>query len=174
MDYQEKSNSKIGVSGGGKNYLKFPWSIEDTIENLEDLKEIMKQKLIITNYHGRGEKDAEEVAFDFDRAINALKENWEYKQLGTLEEMKMIKETHLTGAELAQISCMLKQLAEYEKIGTLEELKELVEPSKKEHPIEVLGILGGKEYECRNCGNTVSYMDDYCKWCGKAQDWSGK
>lgn len=88
MDYREKSNLKIGVSGAGKKYLKMPWSIEDTIKNLEELKEIMQQKLIMTNYHGRGEKDAEEIAFDFDRAIQALKENQEYKQLGTLEEVR--------------------------------------------------------------------------------------
>lgn len=88
MDYQEKSNLKIGVSGVGKNYLKMPWSIEDTIENLEELKEMMQKKLIMTNYHGRGEKDADEIAFDFDRAIQALKEDQEYKQLGTLEEVR--------------------------------------------------------------------------------------
>lgn len=88
MDYQKESNLKIGVSGAGKNYLKMPWSIEDTIENLEELKEIMQQKLIMTNYHGKGEKDAEEIAFDFDRAIQALKENQKYKQLGTLEEVR--------------------------------------------------------------------------------------
>ena len=89
MDYQEESNLKIGASGAGKkNYLKMPWSVEDTIENLEELKEMMQQKLIMTNYHGRGEKDAEEIAFDFDRAIQALKENQEYKQLGTLKEVR--------------------------------------------------------------------------------------
>ena len=88
MDYQETINLKIGVSGAGKNYLKMPWSIEDTIENLEELREMMQQRLIMTNYHGRGEKDAEEIAFDFNRAIQALKENQEYKKLGTLEEVR--------------------------------------------------------------------------------------
>ena len=92
MDYQKKSNLKIGVSGSGKNYLKMPWSIEDTMENLEELKEMMQQKLIMKNYHARGEKDAEELAFDFDRAINALKENQEYKKLGTLEEVQVAVE----------------------------------------------------------------------------------
>ena len=103
MDYQKKSNLKIGVSGYGENYLKMSWSIEDTIENLEELKEMMQQKLIMTNYHGRGEKDAEEVAFDLDRAINALKENLEYKKLGTLEEMKILKSAYLIGAELDEL-----------------------------------------------------------------------
>lgn len=88
MDYQKKSSLQIGVSGAGKKYLKMPWSIEDTIKNLEELKEIMKQKLIMENYHGRGEKDSVEIAFDFDRAIQALKENQEYKKLGTLEEVR--------------------------------------------------------------------------------------
>lgn len=112
MDYQKKSNLKIGVSGSGKNYLKMPWSIEDTIENLEELKEMMQQKLIMTNYHGRGEKDAEEIAFDFDRAIQALKENQEYKKLGTLEEVreaverqKAKKVTDIRGDKLKFCTC---------------------------------------------------------------------
>ena len=107
-----------------------------------------------------------------DTAISAMQELQEYKKLGTLEEMKLLKATHLTGAELAQISCMLKQLAEYEKIGTLEEVRETVEKQKEERPQKVLGIFGGEEYECRECGNTVEYMEEYCKWCGKAQNWS--
>lgn len=41
MDYQKKSSLQIGVSGAEKNYLKMPWSIEGTIENLEELKEMM-------------------------------------------------------------------------------------------------------------------------------------
>ena len=105
-------------------------------------------------------------------AVSAMQELQEYKQLGTLEEMKLLKATHLTGVELAQISCMLKQLAEYEKIGTLEEVRETVEKQKEERPRPVLGIFGGEEYECRECGNTVEYMDDYCKWCGQKLNWS--
>ena len=98
MDYQKESNLKIGASGSGKNYLKMPWSIEDTIENLEELKEMMQQKLIMINYHGRGEKDAEEIAFDFDRAIQALKENQEYKKIRTLDEVReaMEKQTAIS------------------------------------------------------------------------------
>ena len=42
MDYQKKSSLQIGVSGAGKKYLKMPWSVEDTIENLEDFKETIK------------------------------------------------------------------------------------------------------------------------------------
>lgn len=53
-------------------YLEMPWSVEDTIKNLEELKDNMQEKVKLINLHGRGEKDAEEVAFDFDRAIKAL------------------------------------------------------------------------------------------------------
>ena len=135
MDYQKESNLKIGVSGACKNYLKMPWSVEDTIENLEELKEIMQQKLIMTKYHGRGEKDAEKIAFDFDRAINALKENQEYKKLGTLEEMKILKSAYLIGAELDELYCAVKRLNEYKKIGALEKFMEMAERQKPKQQI---------------------------------------
>lgn len=57
---------------GEIKYLELPWSMEKTIENLNELKEGLQQRVIIKNLHGRGEKDAEEIAFDFDRAIGAL------------------------------------------------------------------------------------------------------
>lgn len=53
-------------------YLEMPWSIEDTIENLKEIKELMKIRCKNMNVDGKGERDAEEVEFDFDRAINAL------------------------------------------------------------------------------------------------------
>ena len=65
-----------------------------------------------------------------------------------------------------------RKLARYEDIGTLEEFREAIEKQKEERPVAVLGTFGGEEYECRECGNTVEYMDEYCKWCGKKLDWS--
>lgn len=62
-----------------QKYIELPWDLEDTIENFKELKEVMQQRVIKTNLHGRGEKDAEEVAFDFDRAINALEKQIPYK-----------------------------------------------------------------------------------------------
>ena len=69
-------------------YLELPWSVEDTIENLKELKDGLQEKCIIQNLHGRGEKDAEEIAFDFDRAINALEEIQKYRAIGTPEECR--------------------------------------------------------------------------------------
>lgn len=74
-------------------------------------------------------------------------------------------------AYIIAISAM-QELQEYKQLGTLEEVRETVEKQKEEHPQKVLGIFGDEEYECKNCGSPVDYMDDYCKWCGKAQDWS--
>lgn len=146
MDYQKESNLKIGVSGAGKNYLKMPWSIEDTIENLEELKEKMQQRLIMTNYHGRGEKDAEEIAFDFNRAIQELKENQEYKKLGTLEEVREAVEKQRT------------KKPTYDGDGYAPD-----------------GTFVWDEWICPKCGNIyeVDYDDyDYCPKCGQHIDWS--
>ena len=65
----------------------------------------------------------------------------------------------------------MKELREYKQLGTLEELKELSELSKEEHPRAVLGAFGGEEYECKNCGSPVEYLDEYCRYCGQKQDW---
>ena len=53
-------------------YLEMPWGIEDTIENLNEIKEILKVKLINENLDGKASDDVKELEFDFDRAINAL------------------------------------------------------------------------------------------------------
>lgn len=55
-----------------KQYLEMPWSIEDTIENLKEVKEYLKRIVIRADVDGKGESDAKEVAVDFDRAIEAL------------------------------------------------------------------------------------------------------
>ena len=53
-------------------YLEMPWSIEDTIENLNEIKENLKVILINKNLDGKASDDVKELEFDFDRAINAL------------------------------------------------------------------------------------------------------
>lgn len=52
--------------------LKMPWSMDDTIENLKELKEILKTHVRKVNYEGSAESDAEEIEFDFGRAIKAM------------------------------------------------------------------------------------------------------
>ena len=147
MDYQEKSNLKIGVSGVGKKYLKIPWSIEDTIENLTELKEALQKRVIVVNLHGRGKMDAEEIAFDFNRAIQALKENQEYRKLGTLEEVRETVEkqkakkisTHVNDSDI--------------KIGN------------------VVFRKGTKAHKCQ-CDRLVMRGYKFCPECGQRIDWS--
>lgn len=62
-----------------REYAELPWSVEDTIENLKSVKDSMKERVILLNLHGRGEKDAEEVEFDFGRAIDALERQEKYR-----------------------------------------------------------------------------------------------
>lgn len=55
------------------SYSRLPWSIEETIQNMIDLKKHLQEMVLKRNLDGRGEEDAIEVAFDFERAISALK-----------------------------------------------------------------------------------------------------
>jgi hypothetical protein len=66
----------------------------------------------------------------------------------------------------------LEEVQQYRAIGTPEECREAVEKQADEKPTAVLGIFGGKEYECKNCGSDVCYGDEYCRWCGQKLDWS--
>lgn len=65
----------------------------------------------------------------------------------------------------------LIELNAYKQLGTLEEVREAVKKQEEERPQKVLGIFGGEKYECRECGNTVEYLDEYCRCCGQKQDW---
>lgn len=54
-------------------YLKMPWSMEDTVKNLEEIEQHIVGILKKANVDGMGEKDAAEFAFDFERAMISLK-----------------------------------------------------------------------------------------------------
>lgn len=127
-------------------YLEIPWSIEDTIENLKELKEVLQERCIIQNLHGRGEKDAEEVAFDFDRAINALEEVQKYRAIGTVVECREAVDNRRA------------KRPTYEGDGYAPD-----------------GTFVWDEWICPNCDTRyeVDYDDyDYCPNCGQAIDWS--
>lgn len=58
--------------------LKMPWSIEDTIENMEHIRDIMIRKVRGINLDGKSEQDVAEVNFDFSRAVKALEKQIPY------------------------------------------------------------------------------------------------
>ena len=109
---------------------------------------------------------------DYQEAIEVINNHERYvgvKYVNGVEEAYVTP--YFEKALSAAISAM-QELQEYKQLGTLEKVSDAVEKQKKERPQKVLGIFGGEEYECRECGNTVEYMDEYCKWCGQKLNWS--
>lgn len=138
----------------------------------------MYEGMILYNkdFEPRNDNSNYERKMDFLKtAISAMQELQAIHNNGiSLERLKDIdfrKQVveHINYMEYLDIKDVLE---EYKRLGTLEEVREAVEKQKEERPIAVLGTFGGEEHECRECGNTVEYMDEYCKWCGKKLDWS--
>lgn len=56
--------------------------------------------------------------------VDALEEVLQYRSIGTVEELKQLKENGaFTGLELAQLAAMQIKLKEYSAIGTIEECR---------------------------------------------------
>jgi len=123
--------------------LDFPWSMEDTIENLKELKEILQEHLRRKNYEGQGERDVKEIAFDFDRAIQALEEVEQYRALGTVEELTNQKHN---------LSVAYKCIEELQQ-------KDWIPFEQREADEEE------KEYWLKNYGQEIEYM-----LCGRLPD----
>ena len=88
----------------------------------------------------------EKVAFDFDRAINALKENQEHKKLGTLEEVR------------ESVEKQREKKPTYDGDGYAPD-----------------GTFIWDEWICPHCRSKyeVDYDDyNYCPNCGQHIDWS--
>lgn len=104
---------------------------------------------------------------DYQKAIE------EFKNICKDQEDQSVQIPECVMVIAENINFSLNDLIEYRKLGTLEEVQEAAENQKEERPIAVLGVFGGEEYECKNCGSPVEYLDDYCRCCGNKQDWSG-
>lgn len=116
-------------------------------------------------------------------AIKALEEVQQYRAIGTVEELKSLKENGaFTGEELAQLAAMQMWLRDYEKIGTVDECRAAVDKQTAKRPKE----YEDKYYACPVCGNVLLHkwekypdklMDKsnglpYCLGCGQHLDWS--
>ena len=67
-------------------------------------------------------------------AIQALEEIQQCRAIGTVEELKSMKENGaFTGVELAQLAAMQMRLKEYSAIGTIEEFKALKVENEELH-----------------------------------------
>ena len=103
----------------------------------------------------------------------AIEEVQQYREIGTVKELKELKECAFSGMEPASICIAMQHLKKYEAVGTIEECRAAVEKSPN--------IWGGRYdkegnmiydmYDCQNCGE--SYETDgnrynHCPNCGQA------
>ncbi len=103
----------------------------------------------------------------------AIEEVQQYREIGTVRELKGLKECVFRGTEPASICIAMQYLKKYEAVGTIEECRAAVEKSPN--------IWGGRYdkegnmiydmYDCQNCGE--SYETDgnrynHCPNCGQA------
>lgn len=52
--------------------LKMPWSTENTIENMDCIRDLLIKRVRQTNVDGKGEEDVKEINFDFKRVKESL------------------------------------------------------------------------------------------------------
>lgn len=152
---------------------------EETIKILEQKKEYSER--IIDNFlsHSRGEiKDANETIEMCDMAISALKEVQQYREIGTVEEIKKAKACIKLLRRIKTLEGIMVECLEYERIGTLEECREAVE---KQKPKKII-IRDWNPTKCPTCGHELSTSlgDGYYKHptflkrfpeCGQAIQW---
>ena len=135
-----------------------------------------------------GKGAAESALEDMYIAISALKEIQQYREIGTVEEIKDLlvtiseasEEVDESGINVGFIKDLI-QLGEYRKIGTVEECREAVEKQKEKKKIQPKTALERYYHEpqCPNCkrelmpkicGYTLAQaigIYSYCPWCGQ-------
>lgn len=110
------------------------------------------------------------ICFTREEAKSILEELERYRSIGTAKELKELKESTLSGLELAAIAIGIKELKKYEAIGTVEECREAVEKQKAKTPyVWGDGYSDGKPvydmYDCLNCGTSYEIECDHYKYC---------
>ena len=90
-----------------EEYLKWPWGINDTIENLKETKKNLQIIALNVNADGMGQQDSREIGYDFDRAIKALEES---RWIPIIERLPRPEEYVLVSFEKAT----LPDIARYE------------------------------------------------------------
>lgn len=105
-------------------------------------------------------------------AIKALKEVQQYREIGTVEQVKNQKHN---------LEVAYKIIGNYQGIGTVEECREAREKQKSKKPKLNYRrkFLGEDIYTCPTCGNVClkKYANErqnnnFCWDCGQAIDWS--
>lgn len=142
----------------------------------EIIKMLEVEKAYMDSHGGRSQSEA--LAY----AIESVKEIQQYRTIGTVEDLKSMKENGaFTGVELAQLAAMQMRLKEYSAIGTIEEFKALKDKSvaKKAIPNKPLEEGDYIKWTCPNCGRIrwkgyyfqPLIFDKVCTNCLQAIDW---
>ena len=105
-------------------------------------------------------------------AITALKEIQQYREIGTVEEIKQaIGVLSLSENDIIET---FHELNEYRKIGTVNECREAVEKQKPK-PCEFYGDEEDGKLLCPNCGEDLWDLKECgfnnCPYCGQAILW---
>ena len=108
---------------------------------------------------------------NYQEAIEALSNHERYVGVKYVNGVEEAYVTPYFEKALDTAISAMQELQKYKQLGTLEEVRDAVEKQKEERPQKVLGTFGGEEYECKNCGSPVEYLDEYCRCCGQKQDW---
>lgn len=107
---------------------------------------------------------------ELNTAIQAIEEIQQYRAIGTVEELKSLKDNGaFSGIELAQIASMQMKLKEYQSIGTIEEFKALKEKNvakKAKWIFDDFTATFGNPYHCSNCDEEFGDTYNYCPNCG--------
>ena len=150
-------------------------------EAIKEIKyEVCHEKGVSKRCHDHCMYGKEKCAYSM--SIKALEEVQKYRELGTFEELKGLKDGNLSGRELAMIAVNINKLKKYQAIGTVEECREARERQRAKKP----SIIIGKTEEdrlacCPVCESNLDWTYDgfwrkgnpkYCSNCGQAIDWS--
>ena len=106
--------------------------------------------------------------------IEATRELEAYRKIGTVEELKTMKENGAFSAfEMAQLIAKMNKLKEYEAIGTVEECRTAV----KKHNKKIKPLKIHDRFCCPCCTTStqeiiLSEHNNYCFLCGQKLDWS--
>lgn len=150
------------------------------------MKENEAIKILKNNYpktcrmvNGRYQGGFDNVESDFGQAltmaISALKEVKQYREIGTVEEIKSVKKYIDLKRRCGTPTNTIDVCAEYIAIGTVEECREAVEKQKGMQVNEI----HVDEYFCPACGsennngNIGCPGDHYCHVCGQRLKWEG-
>lgn len=124
----------------------------------EAIKEIKRWTEILLR---AGSRCTTETAEAQDMAIKALEEVQQYRALGTLEELQIMKEHGgFTGVELAQIAIGQMKLKEYQAIGTPEECRAAMEKQTETLTVDKAKTIAAKAI-CIGCGYLADCKCDY-------------